>query len=91
VLAVSILPLSTIIPLDFGTVPIVWHSLFDSVGTVPIVWHSLFDLVGTVPIVWHSLFDSFGTVPIVRHSLFDSIYERNTCMYIEVRIYTINE
>jgi hypothetical protein len=51
VLWVSILPLSTILILDFGTVPTVWYF-----GTVPTVWY-----FGTVPTVWY-----FGTVPTVR-------------------------
>ena len=36
-LGISILPLSTIFLLDFGTVPSVWYF-----GTVPSVWYSLF-------------------------------------------------
>ena len=50
VLEVSMLPLSTILILDFGTVPTVWYF-----RTVPTVWY-----FRTVPTVWY-----FGTVPTV--------------------------
>jgi hypothetical protein len=50
VLEVSILPLSTIFLLDFGTVPTVWYT-----RTVPTVWY-----FRTVLTVWY-----FRTVPIV--------------------------
>ena len=59
VLEVSMLPLSTILILDFGTVPTVGYF-----GTVPTVWY--FRTVPTVwyfrtvPTVWY-----FGTVPTV--------------------------
>ena len=53
-LGVSMLPLSTISIVDFGTVPTVWYF-----GTVPTVRY-----FGTVPTVRY-----FGTVPTVRYVL----------------------
>jgi hypothetical protein len=79
VLEVSMLPLSTILILDFGTVPTVGYF-----GTVPTVWY--FRTVptvwyfGTVPTVWYCFCFSFNSIVLLWDYLVGAIF-RNTPLH----------